>query len=99
MQHQTLSFRKLRIVPVVTTRLEGHTIEFKEIHLNKGDTFSLLMESLVARFMDLPDEDIDAQRERIRAQRRWADMELVAIDTAVRLKKEKLRKEAKPTST
>ena len=98
MQHQTLSFRKLRIAPVVTTRPEGHTIEFKEIHLNKGDTFSLLMESLVARFMDLPDEDIVIQKERIQAQRRWADMELVAIDTAVRLKKEKLRKEAKPTN-
>lgn len=67
--------------------------------MNKGDTFSLLMESLVARFMDLPDEDIVIQKERIQAQRRWADMELVAIDTVVRLKKEKLRKEAKPTNT
>ena len=57
------------------------------------------MESMVARFMDLPDEDIGVQKERIRAQKRWADMELVAIDTAVRLKKEKLRKEAKPTNT
>lgn len=57
------------------------------------------MESLVARFMDLPDEDIVIQKERIQAQRRWADMELVAIDTVVRLKKEKLRKEAKPTNT
>ena len=66
--------------------------------MDTGDTFSLLMESLVARFMDLSDEDIDAQKERIRAQRRWADMELVAIDTVVRLKKEKLRKEAKPTN-
>ena len=66
--------------------------------MDTGDTFSLLMESLVARFMDLSDEDIDTQKERIRAQRRWADMELVAIDTAVRLKKEKLRKEAKPTN-
>lgn len=67
--------------------------------MNKGDTFSLLMESLVARFMDLPDEDIVIQKERIQAQKRWADMELVAIDTAARLKKEKLRKEAKPTNT
>ena len=67
--------------------------------MDTGDTFSLLMESLVTRFMDLPDEDIVVQKERIRAQRRWADMELVAIDTAVRLKKERLRKEAKPVDT
>ena len=57
------------------------------------------MESLVTRFMNLPDEDIVVQKERIRAQRRWADMELVAIDTAARLKKERLRKEAKPVDT
>lgn len=67
--------------------------------MDTGDTFSLLMESLVTRFMNLPDEDIVVQKERIRAQRRWADMELVAIDTAVRLKKERLRKEAKPIDT
>lgn len=67
--------------------------------MDTGDTFSLLMESLVTRFMNLPDEDIVVQKERIRAQRRWADMELVAIDTAVRLKKERLRKEAKPVDT
>ena len=67
--------------------------------MDTGDTFSLLMESMVARFMDLPDEDIVIQKERIQAQRRWADMERVASDTAVRLKKEKLRKEAKPTNT
>ena len=67
--------------------------------MDTGDTFSLLMESLVTRFMNLPDEDIVVQKERIRAQRRWADMELVAIDTAARLKKERLRKEAKPVDT
>lgn len=56
--------------------------------MDTGETFSLLMESMVARFMDLSDEDINAQRERILAQKRWADMELLAMDTAKRLQRQ-----------
>ena len=62
------------------------TTKLKEFAVDTGETFTLLMESMVDRFSDMDDDQIEIQRQRIMAQRRWADMELLAINTALKMR-------------
>ena len=61
--------------------------KLKEFAVDTGETFTLLMESMVDRFSDMDDDQIEIQRQRIMAQRRWADMELLAINTALKMRR------------
>ena len=63
------------------------TTKLKEFAVDTGETFTLLMESMVDRFSDMDDDQIEIQRQRIMAQRRWADMELLAINTALKMRR------------
>lgn len=55
--------------------------------MDTGETFTLLMESMVERFSDMDEDQMEIQRQRIMAQRRWADMELLAMDTAMKMRR------------
>lgn len=57
--------------------------------MDTGETFTLLMESMVERFSDMDEDQMEIQRQRIMAQRRWADMELLAMDTAIKMRRYK----------
>ena len=64
-----------------------NNISSKEFAVDTGETFTLLMESMVDRFSDMDDAQMEIQRQRIMAQRRWADMELLAINTALKMRR------------
>lgn len=51
--------------------------------MDSAETFSLLMDSMIERFSVLDDDQLELQRQRITAQKRWADMEMMALETVM----------------